>query len=67
MGVTSGVPDYLIVTPKEVLFIEMKRISGGVVSSNQKEWLVALRGAGVNCSVCKGFDEAREFLKKYAL
>lgn len=65
MGVRSGVPDYIIVTPKHTLFIEMKRTKGGVVSATQKEWVKAIQDTGVPCEVCKGFDEAKVFLDKW--
>lgn len=65
MGWRSGVPDYIIVTPKHTLFIEMKRTKGGVVSATQKEWIKAIQDTGVPCEVCKGFDEAKVFLDKY--
>ena len=63
MGVTSGIPDYVIVTNKKVLFLEMKRVKGGTVSPAQKEWIKDLRNAGAICEVCKGFNEAEKFIK----
>lgn len=65
VGVRPGVPDYIIVTPKEVLFIEMKRPKGGRVSDEQLRWLVALEGKPVVTQVCHGFDQAKEFLNKH--
>lgn len=62
MGVRSGVPDYIIVTPKKVLFIEMKRTKGGVISDTQKKWVSALEATKTACKVCYGFDEAKLFL-----
>jgi hypothetical protein len=65
MGVRSGVPDYIIVTKKHTIFLEMKRTKGGVVSATQKEWVKAIQDTGVACEVCRGFDEAKEFLDSY--
>lgn len=64
MGVRSGVPDYLIVTKKKLLFIEMKRKKGGVVSKAQKEWIKAINGVGGNAVVCRGFEEAKKVIEK---
>jgi hypothetical protein len=62
MGVRPGIPDYLVVTAKELLFIEMKRTKGGVVGKEQKEWLKFLTAIGVQAVVCKGAEEAITFL-----
>jgi hypothetical protein len=63
-GVRKGMPDLCIVSPKDVIFIEMKRVKGGVLSTEQKEWGNALISTGsVKYSVCKGFQEAKEFLE----
>jgi len=65
VGVKKGVPDYVIVTKKLVLFVEMKRTKGGVVGEEQKQWIEAINNAstGINARVCKGFDEAKEFIE----
>lgn len=64
MGVRSGVPDYLIVTKNKLLFIEMKRKKGGVVSKTQKEWIKAINDAGGFAVVCSGFEEAKKVIEK---
>lgn len=61
-GVTSGVPDYVIVAKKTVLFIELKRKKGGTVSFQQLEWLEHLPGKTTQAFVAKGFDEAKEII-----
>ena len=66
VGVSSGVPDYMIIIPARniynrdfadqrdrLIFVEMKRINGGVVSDNQRERLSALDRCGIPCKVCK--------------
>ena len=59
-GLRSGLPDLLIVLPKKLLFIEMKREKGGVVSKFQQEWIDALNNINnsVEAVVCRGCDEA---------
>jgi len=37
MGVRPGVPDMMLIIKNKLLFIEMKRKKGGVVSQAQKE------------------------------
>ncbi len=64
LGVSRGVPDYLILTNNSVLFIEMKRKFGGVVSLEQLAWIKALSGLGYSASVCEGFDAAKEVLDR---
>lgn len=62
MGVRKGFPDYVVITDKEIVFIEMKRKKGGVTSPEQKEWIEAFRSLGLRAEVCKGFEEAKLFL-----
>lgn len=64
-GVNKGVPDYIIVLPDEqMIWIELKRTKGGVVSQEQKNWINALKWSDgrSNAKVCKGFDEAKEYI-----
>ena len=64
MGVNPGVPDYIIITPKGLLFIEMKRSKGGKVSPEQQSWINELNVfEDVEAVVAHGFDEAVEILK----
>lgn len=70
MGVRAGVPDMLIVFPHCVLFLELKRLKGGVVSEAQKAWIDAINRiedtttyaqghSQVVAKVACGFDEAK--------
>ena len=61
-GVRKGYPDICVVLKDIVFFMEMKRIKGGTVSAAQKEWIKALESANVPVRVCKGFDEAKEWI-----
>jgi len=66
MGVSKGPPDYLIVTVRGLVFIEMKRKKGSVTRDSQKAWQKALVEYGkVPAVVCKGFEEAKAFLLPY--
>lgn len=62
-GVMPGCPDYIILTPEDMFFIELKRIRGGVVSSEQKQWIEHLQYLGFNARVCKGSKEAIDFIE----
>ena len=65
LGVHPGVPDYIMIINDQLVFIEMKRQKGGRVSETQKEWIEALRKAGVNVHICYGFDQAKGVIDKY--
>lgn len=66
MGVRSGIPDMVVVFPHTVLFLELKRPVGGVVSPTQKKWIAALRAVGgsVQCEVANGYDEAKVIIDR---
>ncbi len=61
-GVMTGVPDYIIVTKQEVLFIELKRVVRSVTSFEQKQWILRLKGKTTDTAICRGFDEAKKFI-----
>lgn len=64
-GVKKGVPDYLIILPVGLLFIEMKRKKGSTTSQEQHEWIEALNKLnGVEAVICKGADMAIEYIEK---
>lgn len=62
-GVSRGVPDLFI--PAWGLWIEMKRIRGGVVSEDQKDWIEYLIGLGYAAHVCRGCEEAQTVAEKH--
>jgi hypothetical protein len=47
------------------LFIEMKRVKGGRLSAEQREWIDALQARGFEAVVCAGFAEAKKEVEKY--
>ena len=73
MGQSRGVWDYEVYVPikgitgtvdcYELVKIEMKRKKGGVVSPEQKVWGKIYEKAGITCKICKGADEAIDFVK----
>lgn len=67
-GVKPGVPDICLPVPrggKHGLYIELKRRKGGTVSKEQEAWIRALMEQGYSCSVCYGWDQARETILQY--
>jgi hypothetical protein len=60
MGKVPGVPDYMILIPGgPIVFVEMKRVSGGTVSPEQRQWFDALNNqSGAVAFICAGADEA---------
>lgn len=56
-GVSSGVPDLCV--PAWRLWIEMKRVKGGVVSPEQRDWIAYLEGVNYWCIVGKGAEDAK--------
>lgn len=70
MGLSKGFPDLMIFTKNKsktdsVLFIEMKRQKGGVISDEQKKWHTDLCNAGYAVGIAKGCDSAIRILNKY--
>lgn len=64
LGVSSGVPDYLIIHKNKLLFVEVKRKKGGRLSDEQKEWLQALANTeSATVAVVKGFEEFVELIE----
>lgn len=64
-GHYSGIPDLVVLLGNgKMCFVELKRQKGGVVSEEQKKWIDYLNNNGYPAKVCKGADEAIEFIKK---
>jgi hypothetical protein len=61
-GVSAGVPDLYV--PAWKLWIEMKRVQGGVVDKHQKDWHSYLMLIGDTVIICKGADEAKRMIEK---
>lgn len=75
MGQSRGVWDYEIFVPVygvgktvddyQLLKIEMKRKKGGTLSPEQIEWGQIYKTAGIPHKVCKGAEEAIEFVQSF--
>lgn len=64
-GVRKGVPDYIILTKKAILFLELKRTKGGILSPEQRMWIEVINEhypPTVKAAVCLGFFEAKQFI-----
>lgn len=56
-GVSPGLPDLFV--PEWLLWVEMKREAGGIVSPVQRDWIEYLEGIGHRVIVGKGFEDAK--------
>jgi hypothetical protein len=68
MGVKAGVPDLCIPIPRSSyhgLYIELKRVSGGMLSDAQSYWLAELEKQGYACYVAKGANDLIDYVKNY--
>lgn len=61
-GVHTGVPDYLIVTPKKVIFLKLKRAKESYPRKDQRYWLSELDNKTIKTGWAKGFDGAVKFI-----
>ena len=69
-GTQAGFPDLILIIKNksqtsDVLFIEMKRQKGGIISQEQRKWLHSLDKAGYSVGVAKGCESAIRILNKY--
>lgn len=68
MGQSSGIPDLCFPYAKRgfgSLYIELKRVTRGVVSPAQREWIEWLNEHGQFARVAFGFDEAKKIVESY--
>lgn len=56
-GVQAGIPDLFV--PEWLLWVEMKRLSGGVVSPAQKKMIGYLESLGQRVIIGHGFEDAK--------
>jgi hypothetical protein len=67
-GVKAGVPDYCLPVPRggfHGLYVELKRVKGGRVETDQREWLEALETQGYRTAVAKGWEQAWGVVREY--
>lgn len=65
-GLNPGLPDMVVIVNDNLVWIELKRTKGGVLSQAQKDWIAALEEAGQTVRVCKGAEEAIKFIEEVA-
>ena len=56
-GVQAGVPDLFV--PAWLLWLEMKRETGGIVSPVQRDWIQYLESIGHQVIIGHGFEDAK--------
>ncbi len=67
-GMVKGFPDIFLPYNNgkySGLFIELKRVKGGVLSKEQKDWLEYLNTQGHLALRCNGHADAIELIEKY--
>ena len=67
-GVKAGVPDMFLPVargPWHGLFIELKRLRGGKISAEQKQWIGSLLSQGYLATVCYGWRDAAKLIEDY--
>jgi len=67
-GVEPGVPDLFLAVARRGLhglFIEMKRLKGGVLSKDQIKWKGYVQKEGYGWKRANGFLEAKRIIKSY--
>lgn len=65
-GFRKGFPDFIIIVKNKLVFIELKRVKGGVVSDEQRQWLEALIETGAWAKICYGAGDAIELVEGIA-
>lgn len=64
MGVRPGVPDMMVIAGSKLVFIELKRLKGGVISKYQKQWIKDLHECNdVIAGICYGYEDAKQFIQ----
>ena len=68
MGVKRGVPDLCLPVPRGAfigLYVEMKKLSGGRLSPEQRTWLNKLAAQGHMVTVAQGHEQAITVIRDY--
>ena len=64
MGVSRGVPDFMVIADGNLIFVELKRQHGGRIQPEQEQWLADLAKTGASCAICKGWQAAADFIEQ---
>lgn len=76
MGQSKGFPDLIVYLPELqnntnrniIIIVEMKKVKGGTVSKEQKEWIECLnKVVDVECIVARGSKEAIDFISQFII
>lgn len=62
-GLRAGFPDMVVIAEGKFMCIEMKRLKGGGATPEQKTWIASLQDAGIPTAMCRGAEQAIEFVK----
>lgn len=64
LGLNAGFPDLVVIAEGKFMAIELKRAEGGNMGTKaQREWVAALNEVAIPTKICKGCEEAIEFVK----
>lgn len=67
-GATAGIPDLAILMPNsKMIFIEMKKSKGGVLSKSQKDIIPKIENLGFTVLIGYGFLDAKSKFENYLL
>lgn len=64
-GLSPGFKDLIVFPGTDIVFIEMKRKVGGILSDDQLKWDKILTERGHNSHICAGADEGICVIKQY--
>lgn len=62
---TRGVPDRIVLSPRGIFFVELKRPKGGRLSPHQKRWQKKFEDLGLKIHVLKNQEEVLTFVERY--
>lgn len=67
-GLKKGVPDNFLPVARggyHGLYIELKRVRGGKLSPEQRQWIDNLNAQGYRAEVCKGWQASVQVIEDY--
>ena len=67
LGLRPGFPDLIVITPRDILFLEVKRPKGGVVSDEQRDFGLRMCAMDRSWAVVSSIDETRSALAAWGV